>query len=228
MKINTSNLSINWKKIIEREKEKPYFKNIEEKLNMDLESWINIYPPLEKIFNAFEKTTLENLKVVIIWQDPYHQKWQAQGFCFSVPKWFKLPPSLKNIYKELNNSLWIDNWTNWDLTAWTKQWVFLLNASLTVQESNPMSHAKIWWETFTDNIIKHISNEKNGVIFLLWWWFAKSKKKLIDTEKHYILETSHPSPLWAYRWFLWSDCFKEVNNILKNIWKKEINWLIKK
>jgi uracil-DNA glycosylase len=91
-----------------------------------------------------------------------------------------------------------------------------------------MSHAKIWWEIFTDNIIKHISDKKSDVIFLLWWWFAQSKKKLIDQEKHHILETSHPSPLWAYRWFLWSNCFKEVNNILKNIWKKEINWLITK
>lgn len=227
MKIPTYNLSNEWQKIINNEKEKPYFKNIEKVVDDNLKSWITVYPPLEKIFNAFEKTPFEEIKVVIIWQDPYHQKWQAQGFCFWVPTWFKLPPSLKNIYKELNNSLWIDNWNNWDLTPWTKQWVFLLNASLTVQESKPMSHAKIWWEIFTDNIIKQISDNKKWVIFLLWWWFAQSKKKLIDTKKHYILETSHPSPLWAYRWFLWSGCFKEVNNILKKNWKSEIDWTIK-
>jgi uracil-DNA glycosylase len=162
------------------------------------------------------------LKVVILWQDPYHWEWQAQGFCFSVPKWIKLPPSLRNIYKEL----WIDS-KNWDLTSWTKQWVFLLNAILTVQAWNPTSHSKIWWETFTDNIIKTISDKKEWVIFLLWWAFAQTKEKLIDTNKHYILKTTHPSPFSAYRWFLWSNCFKETNKILKENWEKEINWKIK-
>jgi uracil-DNA glycosylase len=133
-----------------------------------------------------------------------------------------LPPSLRNIYKEL----WEES-KNWDLTPWTQQWVFLLNAILTVQKWNPASHAKIWWEKFTDSVIKTISDEKEWVIFLLWWAFAQSKKKLIDETKHIVLETTHPSPFSAYRWFLGSWCFNEVNEILKEKWKSEINWKIK-
>ena len=217
-----SNIQNSWKNILENEFKKKYFKQIEENIAKDIKNWITIYPKKENIFAAFEKTDFNDLKVVILWQDPYHWEWQAQGFCFSVPKWIKLPPSLKNIYKEL----WIDS-KNWDLTSWTKQWVLLLNAILTVQAWNPASHSKIWWETFTDNIIKTISDKKNWVIFLLWWAFAQTKEKLIDTNKHYILKTTHPSPFSAYRWFLWSNCFKETNKILKENWKKEINWKIK-
>jgi uracil-DNA glycosylase len=181
---------------------------------------------MENIFKAFEKTPFDKVKVVILWQDPYHWKWQAQWFCFSVPEWITQPPSLKNIYKELNNSLWLNIPKSWDLTSWTEQWVFLLNAILTVQAWNPASHAKIWWENFTDNVIKTISDKKDWVVFLLWWAFAQSKKNLIDIKKHYILETTHPSPFSAYRWFLWSNCFKKTNEILKQNWKKEINWKI--
>ncbi len=212
----------NWKNILKNEFKKEYFKQIEENIAKDIKKWITIYPKKEDIFAAFEKTDFNDLKVVILWQDPYHWEWQAQGFCFSVPKWIKLPPSLRNIYKEL----WIDS-KNWDLTSWTKQWVFLLNAILTVQAWNPASHSKIWWETFTDNIIKSISDKKDWVIFLLWWAFAQTKEKLIDTNKHYILKTTHPSPFSAYRWFLWSNCFEETNKILKENWKKEIDWKIK-
>ena len=214
-------LEKSWNKILKTELEKTYFKEIEKKLEEDYNTWITIYPKKEDIFKAFEKTSFEEVKVVILWQDPYHWEWQAQGFCFSVPEWTKLPPSLKNIYKEL----WNEN-TNWDLTKWTKQWVFLLNAILTVQAWKPASHAKIGWEKFTDKVIETISNEKDWVIFLLWWAFAQSKKKLIDTSKHIVLETSHPSPFSAHKWFLWSWCFKEVNKILKERWEKEIDWEI--
>ena len=216
------NIQNSWKNILENEFKKEYFKQIEENIDKDIKKWIIIYPKKEDIFAAFKKTDFNDLKVVILWQDPYHWEWQAQGFCFSVPKWIKLPPSLRNIYKEL----WIDS-KNWDLTSWTKQWVFLLNAILTVQAWNPASHSKIWWETFTDNIIKTISDKKDWVIFLLWWAFAQTKEKLIDTNKHYILKTTHPSPFSAYRWFLWSNCFEETNKILKENWEKEINWKIK-
>lgn len=230
MKINISWV---WKEILEKEFSQKYFKEIESKILEDKKSWIKIYPFEENIFAAFEKTAFEDIKVVILWQDPYHGEWQAQGFCFSVPKWMKLPPSLKNIYKEINQSifpspnmqfLWEN--CNWDLTPWTKEWVFLLNAILTVQAGNPASHAKIWWEKFSDNIIKTISEKKDWVIFLLWWAFAQSKKRLIDEKKHHILETTHPSPFSAHRWFSWSNCFKEVNEILRNRWEKEINWEI--
>jgi uracil-DNA glycosylase len=116
---------------------------------------------------------------------------------------------------------------HWDLTSWTEQWVLLLNVILTVQAWNPASHAKIWWEKFTDSVIKTISDKKSWVIFLLWWAFAQSKKKLIDTSKHIVLETMHPSPFSAYRWFLGSNCFGEVNRILKKRWEDEIDWEIK-
>ena len=211
-----------WLKELKSEFKKTYYKNIIQKIENDIKSWICIYPENKNIFKAFDKTPFEKVKVVIIGQDPYHGEWQAQGFCFSVPEWIKLPPSLKNIYKEL----WI-NTNNWDLTAWTEQWVFLLNAILTVQAWNPASHAKIWWEKFTDTVIKTISDNKEWIVFLLWWTFAQSKKALIDQNKHFVLETSHPSPFSAHRWFLWSNCFKETNEIFKENWKKEINWEIK-
>lgn len=225
MKISET-LSTKWLEIIKQEQEKEYYKDIKKKIAEDISSWITIYPPLDMVFNAFEKTSFGDLKVVILWQDPYHWPGQAQGFCFSVPRWTKLPPSLKNIYKEIETSLWIKNSTSWDLTPWTKQWVFLLNAILTVQAWNPASHSKIGWEKFTNEIIKTISDEKDNVIFLLWWAFAQSKKSLIDTQKHIVLESSHPSPFSAHRWFLWNNHFKKVNEILNKRWEKEIDWKI--
>ncbi|MCD5385083.1 uracil-DNA glycosylase [Candidatus Gracilibacteria bacterium] len=215
------NIKNSWKNILEEECQNTYFKKIEQKINDDINNGITIYPEIKNIFKAFEKTSFDDIKVVILGQDPYHGKGQAQGFCFSVPKGTKLPPSLKNIYKELN----IDT-KNGDLTPWTKQGVLLLNAILTVQEENPASHAKIGWEQFTDNIIKKISKDKKGIIFLLWGTFAQSKEKLIDHLKHYILKTTHPSPFSAYRGFIGSNCFLETNKILKQNGKKEINWNI--
>lgn len=222
----SENISKDWLEIIETEIKKPYFQEINTKINDDLNAWITIFPPLNMIFNAFEKTPLKDIKVVILWQDPYHGNGQAQGFCFSVSEWTKLPPSLKNIYKEINNSLQIDNKNNGDLTTWTKQWVFLLNAILTVQAWNPASHSKIGWEKFTNEIIKNISEKQEKVVFLLWWAFAISKKSLIDTNKHIVLESPHPSPFSAHRWFLWNNHFKKTNEILKSWWKKEIDWKI--
>jgi uracil-DNA glycosylase len=136
----------------------------------------------------------------------------------------KLPPSLQNIYKEIEVSLGIKNWNNGDLTPWTKEWVFLLNSALSVQAWKPMSHSEIGWETFTDYVIKSISDKKLWVIFLLWWSFAQGKKYLIDESKHTILETSHPSPFSVHRGFLWCWHFKKVNEILAERWEKEIDW----
>ncbi len=217
----TPKIEESWLKHLNSEFEKPYFKNIKQKIIDDIKAWITIYPETKNIFKAFDKTPFNKVKVVILGQDPYHGPWQAQWFCFSVPNWVKCPPSLKNIYKEI----WIDS-SNGDLTTWTQQWVFLLNAILTVQAWNPASHSKIWWEQFTDAVIKTISDEKDWVIFLLWWAFAQSKKALIDTNKHFVLETTHPSPFSAHRGFLWSDCFKKTNEILKQNWEKEIDWSI--
>ena len=209
-----------WNNILKNEFTKQYFKNIVSFLENEKKAWKTIYPEEKNIFRALELTDFDHVKVVIIWQDPYHQPNQAQWLAFSVPEWVKIPPSLKNIYKEI----WKKEIKNWNLEAWTKQWVLLLNAILTVEENRPTSHSKIWWETFTDNIITQISEKKENVVFLLWWAFAKSKANLIDKKKHLILETSHPSPLWSFRWFLWSKCFQETNKYLKSKWKKEIKW----
>ena len=209
-----------WSEILKLETEKEYYKNIIDFLNSEKKDWKIIYPEEKNIFNALELTKFEDIKVVILGQDPYHQKWQAHWLSFSVPDWVKIPPSLRNIYKEL----WKLNEQNWDLTSWAKQWVLLLNAILTVEDSKPASHSKIGWEKFTDNIISQISEKKENVVFLLWWAFAKSKAKLINSEKHLILETSHPSPLWSYRWFLWSKCFLECNEFLEKKGTKKIIW----
>lgn len=221
------NIEASWLEILKDEFEKDYMKEIKSFLVKEIENWKTIYPHPKNIFKAFDKTPFDKVKVVILGQDPYHWPNQAQGFCFSVEKWQKLPPSLKNIYKELETSLWISPSNSWDLTAWTEKWVFLLNAILTVEAGKPASHSQIGWEKFTDEVIKQISEKKENVIFLLWWAFAQSKEKLIDEKKHFILKTTHPSPFSAHRWFLWSNCFKETNEILEKIWKKPINWEIK-
>lgn len=209
-----------WKEILKDEFKKNYFKKIEYFLNSEIKKWKIIYPKKENIFNILNSLELKDIKVVIIGQDPYFKKNQAHWLSFSVQKWVKIPPSLKNIFKEI----WKEDIKNWDLSYLVEQWVFLLNAILTVEAEKPTSHSKIGWEKFTDKIIEMISNNNENVVFLLWWNYAKSKSKLIDKNKHLILETSHPSPLWSYRGFLWSWCFKKTNEYLKEKWKKEINW----
>ena len=218
------NIEASWLEILKDEFEKDYMKEIKSFLVKEIENWKTIYPHPKNIFKAFDKTPFDKVKVVILGQDPYHWPNQAQGFCFSVEKWQKLPPSLKNIYKELETSLWISPSNSWDLTAWTEKWVFLLNAILTVEAGKPASHSQIGWEKFTDSVIKTISDKKENIVFLLWGAFAQSKEYLIDKNKHFILKTSHPSPFSANRWFLWSNCFKETNEILEKIWKKKIDW----
>ena len=218
------NIEASWLEILKDEFEKDYMKEIKSFLVQQIEAGKTIYPNPKNIFKAFDKTPFDKVKVVILWQDPYHWPNQAQGFCFSVEKWQKLPPSLKNIYKELETSLWISPSNSWDLTAWTEKWVFLLNAILTVEAGKPASHSQIGWEKFTDSVIKTISDKKENIVFLLWGAFAQSKEYLIDKNKHFILKTSHPSPFSANRWFLWSNCFKETNEILEKIWKEKIDW----
>lgn len=193
-------------------------------LLQEKERWYTIYPKSTDIFNAFNLTPFDTVKIVILWQDPYHGEWEAHGLCFSVQDWIKQPPSLKNIFKELHNDLWILPPNNWDLSKRAEQWVFLLNASLTVRKDEPNSHKNIGWHTFTDVVIKTISDKKNGVIFLLRWAFAQKKKELIDTTRHIVLECPHPSPFSVYKWFFWSKHFSQVNKILKSRGLKEINW----
>lgn len=182
-----------------------------------------IFPNKKDIFKVYEKTPYEEIKVVIIGQDPYHNEGQANGLAFSVPINFKLPPSLKNIYKELKDDLNIEN-VNGDLTKWAEQGVFLINTALTVEKNMPMSHSKIGWQEFVISTIKEI-NKKDNVIFLLWGGEAKKFKKYI-TSNNFIIESAHPSPLSCYRGFWGSKPFSKINSILKNNNINEIDWKI--
>ncbi len=225
MKI-TETISLWWKEILQEEFRKEYFLKIKTHIVDDINLWETIFPPLEKVFFAFEKTSFEDLKVVILWQDPYHGIWQAHGLSFSVQDEIRPPPSLKNIYKELYDDLWYQIPESGNLEKWTTEWVLLLNAILTVKSWIPASHSKIGWEFFTDTIIQKISDSKENIIFILWGNFARSKKNLIDEKKHFILESPHPSPFSAYHGFFGSKPFSKTNQILKRIGKSEINWKI--
>ena len=185
-----------------------------------------IYPRGSDIFNAFNFTPFEKIKVVILGQDPYHGNGQAHGLSFSVPDGVKKPPSLKNIFKELAEDLQIPIAETGNLTSWAKQGVLLLNATLTVRSKKAGSHQKKGWEKFTDAIIQKISTEKKGVIFLLWGRFAQDKVKLIDKNKHQILTAPHPSPFSAYSGFFGCKHFSKTNAILKEQGLIEINWTI--
>lgn len=225
--IDSIKIEESWKEILNDEFNKIYFKEIKKYLIKEKKEWKRIYPEEKNIFNAFNSTPFDQVKVVILWQDPYHWVWQAHWLCFSVLPWIKTPPSLKNIFKELESDLWIIRTEeNVCLQKRTEQWIFMLNTSLTVREHEPMSHAKIGREIFTDEVIKKISQKKEWIIFLLRWAFAQSKKTLIDTSRHYILETTHPSPFSAHRWFLGSKTFSKTNEILKKINKSPIDWNI--
>lgn len=213
-----------WLQVLKDEFEKDYFKTIKKQIVDDIDSGTIIYPNPKNIFNAFNYTPFDDLKVVLLWQDPYHWAWQAHGLCFSVQDPTPPPPSLKNIYKELNSDLWCEIPKSWNLEKWTKEGVFMLNAILTVKAGLPASHSKIGWETFTDKVIKTISDKKDWVVFILWWNFARNKKSLIDLNKHFIIESAHPSPFSAYNGFLWSKPFSKTNEILKKLGKKEIDW----
>ncbi len=225
------NLDHSWLKHLEKEFQKDYMIKIKSFLEEEIKSWKTIYPNPKNIFAALNYTTLEKVKVVIIGQDPYHWENQAHWLSFSVPiNQTKIPPSLKNIYKEIENDLEKPSSTlvtlnpEWRLISWAKQWVLLLNAILSVEANKAASHSKIGWQNFTDEVIKVINKELSWVVFILWGNFAKSKKTLIDNNKHYIIEWVHPSPLSASRWFFGSKPFSKTNEILKKQWKKEINW----
>ena len=183
-----------------------------------------IYPPKELIFNALKLTPYENVKVVIVGQDPYHGEGEAHGLSFSVQKGVKLPPSLKNIYKELYNDLNIIPSVDGDLTKWAKEGVLLLNATLTVEKDNPNSHSKLGWEIFTDYVIKVLNKKEQPIVFILWGNFARSKKRLITNSKHLIIESAHPSPFSANYGFFGSKPFSKTNEFLKKNKIKEIDW----
>ena len=212
----------NWDIILKDEYEKEYFKNL---LNYINEEYNNktVYPLKENIFKALEYTDYNDIKVVILGQDPYHGEGEAQGLSFSIPNDIKITPSLRNIFKELKNDLNIER-TNTDLSDWAKQGILLLNTILTVCKDTPLSHKDKGWEIFTDEIIKKINEREEPVVFILWGNYARSKKKLITNKNHYIIESAHPSPLSASRGFFDSKPFSKTNNILNSINKESIRW----
>lgn len=218
------NIHPSWNDILQNEFSQEYYQNIKKIIVDDVNAWEAIYPPLDKVLSAFEKTPLSQLKVVILWQDPYHWAGQAHWLSFSVQDGVNPPPSLKNIYKELQSDIGFEIPKSGNLEKWCSEWVLLLNAILTVKAWLPASHSKIGWETFSDNIIKSISQNTSWVVFILWGNFARSKKNLIDTNKHFIIESAHPSPFSAYNWFFGSKPFSKTNEILKKSGKKEIDW----
>jgi len=217
-------INISWKKYLYSEFQKSYFLSIINFLDNEYKLWKVIYPNKENIFRIFKETSFEDIKVVIIWQDPYHGKNQANWLCFSVDKWITIPPSLRNIYRELESDIWVIRNNNNSLDAWCKKWIFLLNSVLTVEEWIPASHSNIWWIEFTDFVIKLISDNKIWVVFMLWWNYAKTKKSQIDTSRHFIIESTHPSPFSANKWFLWSKPFSKSNSILLENWFNFVDW----
>lgn len=213
-----------WKDVLKEEFDKPYFRDLVDFLHKEKSEGKVIYPPGPKIFRAFDLTPFDKVRVVILGQDPYHGPGQAEGLSFSVPHGIKLPPSLQNIYKEIESDTGISTaGRDGSLIHWAEQGVFLLNAVLTVRASEPTSHSKIGWTNFTDAVIKALSDHKEGVIFLLWGNYARSKRDLIDHSRHHVLEAAHPSPL-ARGAFFGCRHFSQANNILINKKQNPIKW----
>jgi len=212
-----------WKEILLEEFNKQYFLELKEFL-IEEKSKYEIYPPGGQIFNAFNLAPFENVRVVILGQDPYHGRGQAHGLCFSVPSDVTPPPSLVNIFKEINSDLGIPIPDNGNLEKWARQGVLLLNATLTVRANQAGSHQKKGWEEFTDTVIKRLSEKRVGLIFLLWGKYAQDKEFLIDTKKHYILKAAHPSPFSAYNGFFGCRHFSKTNDILRRHGLDEIDW----
>jgi len=214
-----------WKAVLQEEFDKPYFADTTTYVKNEIAARYTVYPPGKLIFNAFEKTPFDKVKVVILGQDPYHGYGQAHGLCFSVPHGVKAPPSLVNIFKEIEADLGIAPPNHGCLERWAEQGVFLLNAILTVRANTPASHSGIGWQTFTDAVIRKISDERTGVVFLLWGSFARAKKELINADKHFVLEAAHPSPL-ARGAFNGCRHFSKANAILERQGLTPIDWTL--
>ena len=219
------NLNSDWKEFLSDEFQKSYF--------LELQSFIQdeyarktIYPAQENIFRAFNLLTLDKVKVVIIGQDPYHGKGQGNGLAFSVYENIKIPPSLKNIYKELVDDIECPIPLNGDLSSWAEQGVLMINSVLTVEEAKPNSHKGKGWEIFTDRVIEKLSLDFENIVFILWGGPSQKKEVLIDSVKHLILKAPHPSPLSSYRGFFGSKPFSQINEYLKRHQKKEIEWCL--
>ena len=212
-----------WGAVLAEEFEKPYFSELVEFLHQEKRAGKVIYPPGPLIFNAFNLTPFDQVKVVILGQDPYHAPGQAHGLSFSVPDGIKTPPSLVNIYKELQSDVGTSIPDSGNLEHWAKQGVFLLNAILTVRQGEAASHSQIGWQTFTDAVIRTLSDQREDLIFLFWGNYARKKKELLDTRKHVVLEAAHPSPL-ARGAFFGCRHFSQTNEFLKSKGKSPIEW----
>jgi len=214
-----------WKEILQEQFNSSYFKSMKEFL-VEEKQRFTVYPPGSLIFNAFNLTPFSAVRVVIIGQDPYHGAGQAHGLCFSVPRGISSPPSLVNIFKEINEDLGIPMPKHGNLEKWARQGVLLLNATLTVRANQAGSHQKKGWEIFTDAVISQLSKQRVGLVFLLWGKFAQDKESLIDTQKHYILKAAHPSPYSAYNGFFGCRHFSRTNEILRRHGLPEIDWSV--
>lgn len=215
-----------WKEELKNEFTKPYFLQVTTHLKTEKATGKIIYPPGPLIFNAFEQTPFNKVKVVILGQDPYHGPGQAMGLSFSVPDGVPPPPSLVNIYKELHEDIGMPIPKTGNLTKWAKQGVLLLNAVLTVRAGEAASHGKSGWMHFTDAVIKKVSDDKEGVVFILWGRFAQEKQALIDATKHHIIKSAHPSPLSAHNGFFGSRPFSRTNELLMKQGQQPIDWSI--
>ncbi len=216
-----------WKNALQKEFDLPYMAALKKFLIAEKQKGISVYPPGNQIFSAFNLTPFDKVKVVILGQDPYHGPGQAHGLSFSVPDGTRQPPSLQNIFKELQADLGIPiSQASGNLAKWAEQGVFLLNAILTVQANNAASHQEKGWETFTDAVIKTLSDQKEGLVFILWGKFAQSKETLIDSSKHLIIKSAHPSPFSANYGFFGSKPFSKTNEYLKSKGKGAIDWRI--
>lgn len=211
-----------WHEVLESEFIKPYWESLMEFVSEEY-THNQCFPERKNIFRAFDATPFDRVKVVILGQDPYHTRGAAMWLSFSVPSGSKTQPSLRNIFKELESDIGIYR-TNTDLSDWADQWVLLLNSVLTVREGEPASHKNKWWEIFTDQVIRTLSERKNWVVFVLWGNYAIAKKSLIDTQKHLIITSPHPSPFSAHNGFFWSKPFSTINQLLKSKWEESLYW----
>ena len=223
---NISLIGNDWDEVLKSEFQEEYFYNLLKYVQKEYKK-VTVYPPKNEVFKAFRYTPYNNLKVVILGQDPYHGEGEAEGLSFSVKKGIKKPPSLNNIFKELHDDLGCSIPTDGSLVPWAKQGVLLLNAVLTVIKDHAASHKDIGWEKFTDYVIKKINDKEEPVVFILWGNFARSEKKLITNKKHLIIESAHPSPLSAYNGFFGSHPFSKTNEFLIKNNLKPIDWQIK-
>ena len=212
-----------WRQHLQSEFDAPYFAQLVAFVRQEYAQG-RVYPPGRLIFNAFDQCPFDQVKVVIIGQDPYHEPGQAQGLCFSVPNGVQIPPSLINIYKEIEDDLGVKCPPSGDLTRWAQQGVLLLNATLTVREHQAGSHQRRGWEQFTDAVIATLSRERTGLVFLLWGSYAQSKRVLIDTSRHLVLQSPHPSPLSAHRGFFGNHHFSQANAWLQAHGQEPIQW----